>query len=651
MKRTLIIVICLVLGVKNLAHAQRYSTNNKAAIKLYEKARDYLGKRLFDEGIEFLNKAVNKDPNFTEARFDLTRTYLLFKDYDKAAIHAEKLYELAPNKASYTSIYRFLAQDHYLYQGNYEKAKTVAENLLIINPSQYGDIAKRVIQICDYAIEEKKNPVDIQPELLAAPLNKFKTQYFPVLTGDQQTIIFSATTYEANRPPQEDMYISHLEDGKWTQPQAISQVINTPDNEGTCSVSADGKTLVFTYCNNQNLRDSFGGCDLYISTKVGDTWTEPQNLGAYVNSPQKDTQPAVSADGNTIYFSSNRSGSQGDMDLWMSRKDKSGKWQRAVNLGREINTKGKELAPFIHPNGSTLYFSSDGHVENFGQTDIYQSEYDYNTQTWSKPRNLGYPLNDHTYQIALFVTTDGKKGYYTKEDFDPETRIYDSKLYAFDIPPQARPKFKSNYVKGYVYDVQTQEKIEARIDLFDLTANIQQASVNSDPQNGEYLIVLNQGSEYALEVSKKGYAFKSLTFNYSQEENIEPLEINIALEPITKGTSFRLNNIFFDYNKYQLKEKSITELDELVKFMQENESVKGEISGHTDNVGDPKGNQELSLNRAKSIYDYLVKAGIDAKRLTYKGYGAKRPAASNDTEEGRAQNRRIEFEILEIKKQ
>ncbi|MEO1654906.1 MAG: OmpA family protein, partial [Bacteroidota bacterium] len=167
-----------------------------------------------------------------------------------------------------------------------------------------------------------------------------------------------------------------------------------------------------------------------------------------------------------------------------------------------------------------------------------------------------------------------------------------------------------------------------------------------DQAEGNYLIVLNQGSEYALEISKKGYAFKSLTFNYTEGKNIEPLEINIPLDPINTGTVFRLNNIFFDYNQYTLKDKSKAELDELVKFMKENPDVRGEISGHTDNTGDAKANQVLSLNRAKAVYDYLIAAGIQSERLTFKGYGASQPSASNDTEAGRAQNRRIEFKIL-----
>jgi outer membrane protein OmpA-like peptidoglycan-associated protein len=214
------------------------------------------------------------------------------------------------------------------------------------------------------------------------------------------------------------------------------------------------------------------------------------------------------------------------------------------------------------------------------------------------------------------------------------------------MPKEIQPTQKSNFVKGIVYDAKTKQKLEANIDLFDITEKIKQASTTSDAQNGNYMLVLTQGSEYALEIHKKGYAFKSMSFNYVETKEMKPIEIDIYLEPLDKGTVFRLNNIFFDYNKFELKEKSKTELDELVKFMNDNPEVKGEISGHTDNIGKPEDNLKLSLNRAKSVYEYLIRNGVDKSRLTFKGYGANKPDASNDTEEGRAKNRRIEFKIL-----
>ncbi|NJO03022.1 MAG: OmpA family protein [Bacteroidia bacterium] len=341
-----------------------------------------------------------------------------------------------------------------------------------------------------------------------------------------------------------------------------------------------------------------------------------------------------------LYFVSRRAGGKGGQDIWYSQLGEDGKWMPAQNLA-EINTPYEELSPFIHPNGRILFFASDGYP-GFGSYDLYQSE--LVDGKWSDPKNLGYPINNYQEQIGLFITTDGQKGYYSPEETINEQLA--SLIYEFDVPQEIQPANKSNYVKGVVYDAQTKQKLNARIELFDLTTDVKQASVTSDPENGSYLLVLSQGSEYALEVNRKGYAFKSLTFNYTESQNLEPLEIDIALDPISKGTTFRLNNIFFDYNQYELEEKSQAELDELVKFMKENPGVQGEIAGHTDNIGNPADNQKLSLNRAKAVYDYLVNAGIVPERLRYQGYGATRPDAPNDSEEGRARNRRIEFEIL-----
>jgi OmpA-OmpF porin, OOP family len=307
-----------------------------------------------------------------------------------------------------------------------------------------------------------------------------------------------------------------------------------------------------------------------------------------------------------------------------------------------VNTNLNEVSPFIHPNGKSLFFGSDGYP-GLGGKDIFKTE--LVNKEWTAPQNLGYPINTYEDQLALFISADGKKGYYSVEKLT-NGMVKSSILHVFDVPQEIAPTQKSNFVKGIVYDSKTKAKLEAKIDLFDLAEKSRAASVSSDAQNGSYLLVLNQGAEYALEVHRKGYAFKSLTFNYTEGKDIEPLEIDIALDPISQGTVFRLNNIFFDYNKYEIKEKSKAELDELVKFMQENPEVRGEISGHTDNIGVAEANMTLSLNRAKAVYDFLVQAGIDAKRLTFKGYGATKPDMPNDGEEGRARNRRIEFKIL-----
>lgn len=639
-------LLLLTLCLHANAFAQKYSTTSKKAIKLYEKAEDFFRNRQFDEGIASLQKSLSADPNFTEAHYRLATTYELFRRYEEAAASYKRVIEIQPDNPRYQGVFLLVARNE-LMKGNYQDTKKFAEKSIALNPNndKNNQVAQMLVDVCDYSIEGIKKPLDFKPKLLEAPLNQFKVQYFPVLTGDEQTIVFSIRKFEAKREPEDDLYVSYKKEDKWSEPQSISSQINTIDNEGACSISADGKVFVFTYCNNLKLRRSFGACDLYISYKTGDKWSEPENLGPNVNSPAQDTQPALSSDGKTLYFASNRAGSLGSLDIWVAKMDEKGEWQPAQNLGKNINTTGKEESPFIHANNRYLYFSSDGYPKmSYGGADLYQSE--YINQEWTKPTNLGYPVNNHENQVGLFITTDGKRGYYTAEGGEGSIRDRTAVLKVFDMPAEIQPKIKSNFVKGYVYDSKTQGKLESKIELFDLTTNTKQSSVTSDPKTGEYLFVLNQGSEYALGITKKDYAYKSITFNYTEGKDIEALVFNIALDPISKGTVFRLNNIFFATNSYELADKSKAELDELVKFMKENTQVKGEISGHTDNIGNPEANKTLSLARAKSVLDYLVNAGIDKDRLKFQGYGANRPSATNDTEEGRAQNRRIEFEIL-----
>lgn len=638
------LLACLALFAVPAWAQTTYSTKSSKAIKLYEESEELFKQRRFDEGIEKLKKAVEKDDKFVEAHYKMAVTYALFPNGQEEALASfRKTIALAGDNPRYRGAYYKVAR-YEMKQGNYEQAKQNANAYLASEPTDKKQIKElqKIVSDCTFAVEGMKNPLQITPTKFPAPLNQHYLQYYPYLTGDQKTIIYTAREKpEPNqRDSDENVYVATFDGTAWSLPTPISPTINSPDNEGTACISADGRTIVYTICDQTGARQNFGECDLFISNKVGDVWTEPRNLGKNVNSRFWETQASLSADGKMLFFISSRTGGVGGKDIWFSKIGEDGKWQPAQNL-TEANSELDETSPFIHPNGKTLFFSSNGR-EGYGALDIYKME--YTNKQWSTPVNLGYPINDHKDQFGLFVTTDGLRGLYSVDKF--EKGVPSSFLYEFNLPEPARPTFRSNYVKGVVYDIKTKAKLEASIDLFDLTSKEKQASVTSDKVNGNYMLVLNQGAEYALEVHRKGYAFKSLSFNYTEGKDIQPLEIDIPLEPIAQGTVFTLNNIFFDYNKFELQDKSKTELDALVKFLQDNPDIKGEVSGHTDNIGSAEANMTLSLNRAHSVRDYLVKAGIDASRLTYKGFGSTKPSVPNDTEENRAKNRRIEFKIM-----
>jgi outer membrane protein OmpA-like peptidoglycan-associated protein len=253
-------------------------------------------------------------------------------------------------------------------------------------------------------------------------------------------------------------------------------------------------------------------------------------------------------------------------------------------------------------------------------------------------------LNNHHDQFSLYITPDGTRGYYSHEEVSGQ--VARGRIYTFQVPPANQPRQASSYVHGTVTDRRTGRPLKARVELFDLERNERVSAVESDSVTGSYLMVLTRGAEYALYVSCQGYAFQSMHFNYQQQQ-VAPLERHIQLDPITKGTAVVLNNIFFDTDSYVLKDKSITELRRVLQFLTENPQVKIEIQGHTDNTGTAAYNQQLSENRARAVYQFLIQAGIPATRLSAKGFGALHPVASNDTPEGRMQNRRIEFKVLE----
>lgn len=645
------LIFFLSLFILSNLHAQQvYSTKNKTAIKLYEQAQEelksgYKGNKKenrYDEAIELFEKAIKKDPKFTEAHLALATNYQIFgKYYDKMLYHYEQAVKSSPDSKKVMGAYYTLAGES-LKQGKYDEAKQYAEKFLSFGDvaENYTTEAKRIITSTNFAKEKMANPLPFKPVSVSDKINKTgRLQYFPVLTADQNMIFFTAIGLP-KKSYSEDIYISVKMNGEWQEPMMLSNRINSAENEGTCSISADGKLLVFTSCLG---RKSFGSCDLYISKLIGEEWTEPINMGENINSSHWESQPSLSADGNTLYFISDKNKRSGK-DIFVSYRNAQGEWSPAEVLPNSINTNKDEFSPFIHANGKTLFFSSNGHI-GLGGLDLFSSELDRNQ--WSIPQNLGYPINNHLDQVSLFVTADGKKGYYADEKRNGNLDI-SANILEFEMPEPVTVKIKTQYLKGRVIDAKTKQLLEANIDLINLANNKKESSVLSDKYKGTYLLVLNEQTEYALEVHKKGYAFKSLRFDYSNKkaDDLKPIELDILLNPIEKGTIFVLNNIFFDSGKWDVRDKSKSELDELILFMQDNPQVRGEISGHTDNVGEKKANLDLSLKRAKSVYDYLIKGGIPANRLVFKGYGDSQPTAPNDTEENKQLNRRIEFKIL-----
>jgi len=635
MKTLGLIVFCVCIAVYATAQGV-LSTKNKKAIEMYTEADNYRVRFQYREAIDLLTQAIAKDKNFFEAYLRLGYCYQAINNFAKANEYFENGLRITP-ELRWQKVFWIELCGNGMKLGNYKQVQGYATQYLeneMMNKQRIDQV--KLWKACaDFSLQNIQNEIAFNTRKLSDTVNAFTQQYFPVLTADEQQLIFTrrmGVTDEFD----EDMVISTKDkNGRWTFPESISPTINTRFNEGTCTISADGRQLIFTSCVGMN-----GRCDLFESKKTGDSWSRPRSLGPEVNSPAWESQPSLSADGRVLYFVSDRRGGLGRADIYVSMQHSPGIWTKAKNLGPSINTPYDERSPFIHANGRTLFFASDGRP-GFGGFDIYWS--DYADSTWSKPANFGYPINNHEEQYSLVITADGDKGYYSHEEVGSEGH---SKIYEFDVPEQYRVKYRSNAVKGIVRDRVTKQPLKAQIELYELAKNELVSVVSSDSLTGNYLIVLTQGADYGLYVNSAGYLFKSLNFNY-EASAVEPLVIDVDLDKASSGATVVLNNIFFDTDKFDLREKSITELDKISRFLNENPKIRVEISGHTDDQGADAYNQQLSQKRAKAVGQYLVTRGVATSRLKEVGYGSKKPLKPNDSEANRQINRRIEFRIID----
>ncbi|MBI2968541.1 MAG: PD40 domain-containing protein [Bacteroidetes bacterium] len=622
-----------------------YTTANKKAIKRYENAIALYNQAQYRQTEEELLKAIAIDSTFVEAHTLLGDLYDITKRFDQAISSYRKAVTIMPDffpgtffnlanlefkKAQYEE-----ALDHY------EKYNSSSESE---RQAKYKRIAEQNIRNCRFAIEAMKNPVPFNPVNLGDSVNTPNDEYLPALTADEQTLLFTmrhpATeqTYHPHDGTEEDFFITTKESDRWKRINKLPPPVNTPGNEGAHCLTPNGQILIFTGCNRT---DGSGSCDLYFSKKNGDEWSKPVNMGTPINTGAWESQPSMSSDEKTLYFVSNRQGGKGDKDIWMSRLGDDGFWATPENLGDTINTPGTEQSPFIHPDNQTLYFASSGHT-GMGQEDIFFSRRLENG-SWSNPVNLGYPINTNADESSLFVTASGTTAYFAsgkdKGDLD---------LYYFELPERARPVTVS-YMKGRVFNSKTSEPVEANFELIDLGRNELIVKSKSNKGNGEFLVCLPAGRNYALNVSKKGFLFYSDHFELDRaSSSVDPVIKDIALSPVEPGAKVILKNIFYETDRFDLKHESRAELEKLIQFLRQNPGVSIEISGHTDNAGDKKYNQDLSEKRAKSVYDYLAGNGISAGKLSFRGYGDTQPGFPNDSDENRAKNRRTEFRIIAV---
>ncbi|WP_107038621.1 OmpA family protein [Brumimicrobium mesophilum] len=661
----------LLLLFSSCATAQMgYGTKSKKAIKLYEEARNApqenfnvkTGRPNYQSGIDLLKKALEKDNNFLEAHQLIGEFYRITNQPKESVFHFKKSLSIRPDANLNGQLYVDISEQQFR-NGEFEDAILYADKVIMGNnrstPQHLINISHKIKTNAEFSIFAINNPAKINPVNIGKSINTKYPEYFPTITVDGKTLLFTREVPNNDGSPrgQEDFFFSTLsEDNLWSTAVPMPANINTEQNEGAPTISADGRTLIFVGCpdvtgrNYGRNRVGRGSCDLFVTERIGGQWTNPKNLPGRVNTANWETQPSLSADGKTLYFIRRVNDRERKRsDIFVSEKLPDGSWGAGVPLPDHINTEMSESSVMIHPDGQTLYFASNGHV-GMGGTDIYMSRKDPKGN-WGNPINLGYPINSESNENSLLVGPDGEIAFFASDRAGGEG---DLDIYYFELPKEYQP-IKTTYFEGLVFDAQTKEPLKGNFELFDLETGEQIIASEADAITGEFLVALPTQKEYALNVDFPGYSFFSKNFNMIESSD-EAIQMEIPMVPLSDEQPVLLANVFFDLGKSSLRKESFVELNKLVSLLNINAAIKIEIGGHTDTRGDKDDNLRLSKERAKSVYDYLVKEGISSSRLTFKGYGEQKPintdaqidmlGSEKEKEKAHQENRRTEYRIV-----
>ena len=636
MKKYLFIIFSLATFFQLNAQTYQPEKINKKAIKYYDQALEYLQDNAFPESIPFLQKAITADTNYVDAILSLAGVYGFLKQHELSVFN----YEWAKRKdTSYFKQFHLPYSINLAGVGKFKEALDAVNYFLAIpkispNSTKSGNFRKRCYEFAlQYQATHPITNYVFAPINLGNNVNSEKSEYYPAVTIDDSLLVFT----RRGEGYREDFMQSRIQNNEYQKATVIKGDINIEPSKGAITVSADGEWMIFA--GNFGKHKGFGDFDLYISLYTPDGWSEPENLGPNINTEFWESSPSLSPDKRVLYFSSNRYGGLGGRDLYVSVRMNNGKFGPAINMGDDVNTAGDELAPYIHADNQTLFFTSDGHL-GYGGTDLFLMRRQ-DDGTWGTPENLGYPINTVDDEGSFAVSADGLTAYYASNRADTRGEL---DLYKFKLRADIRPA-KTMYLKGKVYDKVTGKGLPCTVELIDNISLNVLMKIQTD-ELGEYFITLPKGKDYTFTVNRKGYLFYSELFELKTKDADSTYKKDIALQPVAINTQMVFNNIQFEANSYKILSVSLIELDKLLQVLQDNPTLKVEISGHTDNLGNAADNIKLSTNRAKAVVEYLVGKGISSTRLTYKGLGSSKPIADNATEKGRSQNRRTEFTIV-----
>ncbi len=622
-KRLFLLVSIFCVLITNAISAQ----NKNAAQKLYEKGIHAFDNKAYKEGIDFLNASLIKDSNFTDSYISLFQAYLEIKDKKKAIDAFEK----AIPKDSLSCLPYFVKYAAaYASIGDYKKADAILKSIVTNLPSYLRPSYYQLNNFCEYALS---HPADTSVKVLNAGdnINTADAEYFPTVTVQDSVLIFM----RRNGISREDFFFSKISPNELSKAIPLSDHLNLTDKKGAPSLSSDLQTLYFSA---EYLHLGFGRYDIYSVTKSDSGWTNPINLGPNVNSDWWESAPSISPDGSALYFCSNRPGGYGGIDIYVSYKNKNGYWGKAVNLGSTINTAGDEQTPFIHADNNSLYFASNG-WPGYGGSDLFVAHKKLDG-TWSKPINLGAPINTKDNEASIAISSNGVDGYIASDRPDSRGNL---DIYKINLPEAARAN-KTYYFNGFIRDAITMNALSGSVKLSDNNDSSKYMMVNVD-NTGKFVLALPYFDSLGIQINSPNHEYASLLLNKEKLNELNGASYDFKLNPILKSFTKNFKNVFFEVNSANLLKNSNVELDALVEYLENTANATILIEGHTDNSGNANANLILSTKRAESIARFLINKGIDKNRITSKGFGSTKPIAENISEQGRAQNRRTSFTI------
>ncbi len=590
-----------------------------SVLNKYQRDKDW--KRLHPELLKYICKfGINNflDMNSMDMVWQLARLseYLGKKDVAK-------------------DVYRLILKH---YRGDIQEAKRRYDSLSRLEKDLYVELDRyyEMVELRKH-VDTLKPPIGVLVNM-GEEVNSQYEDYGVTISKDDQTLIFTSQRLpegvdkRTRKKLDENLYMSKRigDDEDFWEPAYPFKDLNSPFNEGSPCISADGTMIIFSRC---HAPDGIGDCDLYVSRKVdGKYWSKPENLGSNINSTTWDSHPSLSLTEDTLFFASDRAGGFGGIDIYFSAKDEFGNWGPAQNIGPIINTRMNEVSPFMHHTYNVLYFSSDGQIVNFGDFDIYKAY--WRDSAWTEPKNIGPLVNGAGREFYFAIDSKSNKIYYAKSEPGNESNL---DLHSFPMPMEAQPMAIVRF-SGKVTEATTGEVFKGIVSLIDLDTRIEiMPKYLRDDGSFEFELIDNK--RYMLIVQGENFFRMEEVFLLKGEKEVE-----IATKSIK---AIKFESIEFDNNSAELKPAMENDLHLVINFLVDYPEYKLKISGHTDSSGNPAANMRLSQQRADAIAKYILDYGkLDKSRVKAKGYGSTRPIINPEiTEADKKMNRRVEFRI------